>query len=876
MQWWQRLVDKSRAEHQLDRELCFHIERQIADYLAAGIAPDEARRRARREFGGLDQVREQCHEAQRGHLIETIVQDTHYGLRMLRKTPGFTAVVVLTLALGIGANTAIFSLVDGILLRALPFPHADRLVGVAAGTYPKGAFAEMRKRMQTMDVGAYSEGYELNLSGLGDPVRLNGTVVSAELFSVLGAVPEMGRTFSPGEDMSGRNRFVILSYSLWQRRFGGDPNILGHSIDLEGVDREIVGVMPAAFRFPSSKTDIWIPLDMDPRNQARYWAGDFMPVVGRLHPGATVAQARAEIRVFQAYAMTLFPWPMEPTWNKDVSVEPLETSIVGDFRDRLLLLLAAVTLVLLIACANVANLTLSRASTRRKEIALRTSLGASRGRILRQLLTESTVLASLGGILGLLFAWSGLSAIRAALPTDTPRLAEAGIDWRVLVFTGALTILTGLISGLLPAFESSRTEPAESLKSTGRSSATALSRRWRKGLVSVELALAVLLVSGAGLLLRSLWALSHMNPGFGPEHIVTARITPNESFCNDRGRCDQFYRNLLERVRGIPGVSDAATVNTLPLDGRVNKRSQHVEGRVPAPGEPDPLFWQNVVSPDYFRLMRIPVLRGRDFTNADGAGRPPVVILSESTARRFWPNGDALGKHLQPDGDQEWFTIVGIVADVRAYSLLHAAPTWIDGTVYIPYGPSVTLEDGSMPAEMTLVVRTPGDVSEIGRAIRDVAFTLNPEAPVSELKTMPAVVREAMSAPRSAMYLFLAFAALALILGVVGIYGVISFFVGQRTPEIGIRMALGAQRSDILRMVVAEGLSLTVPGVAAGLGAALGLSRLLGSLLYGVSATDPLALAGVALLFSCVAVLACCVPARRALRVDPAFALHEE
>jgi putative ABC transport system permease protein len=876
MRWWRRLLHRSWAENQLDAELRFHFEQQVADYIKAGITPEEARRRARSEFGGMDQVKEECHEAQRGYLLDTIVQDARYGLRMLRKAPGFATVAVLTLALGIGANTAIFSLVNGVLLRALPFPEASRLVSVTNGTYPKGAFAEMRKRIRTMDVGAYAEGYELNLSGLGNPVRLNGTAVSAELFSFLGAPAEMGRTFRPGEDTSGRNDFVILSHSLWQRRFGGDPKILGQSIDLEGVNREIVGVMPASFHFPSPQTDVWIPLDMDPRNQAHYWAGDFMPIVGRLRPGATSEQARAEIRVFQAYAMTLFPWPMEPTWNRDVSVESLQAAIVGDFRDRLLLLLAAVALVLLIACANVANLTLSRASTRRKEIALRTSLGASRGRVVRQLMTESVVLASIGGILGLFFAWSGLSAIRAALPGDTPRLAEAGIDWRVLVFTGALAILTGLIAGVLPAFASSRTELTESLKSGGRLSAVSVSRRWRKALVVLELALAVLLVSGAGLLIRSLWALSHVNPGFGVEHIVTARITPNESFCDDRGRCDQFYRRLVEQVRAIPGVSDAAVVNTLPLGGRLNKRSEHLEGYVPAPGKPDPLLWQNVVSPDYFRLMRIPVLRGRDFTTADSAGRPLVAVVTESTARRFWPKGDALGKHLQPDGDQEWSTIVGIVPDVRAYDLQHAAPTWIDGTVYIPYGPKVTLEDGSMPAEMTLVVRTSNDASEMGKTIRNVAFSLNPEAPVSELKTMPALVSAAVSAPRSVMYLFVAFAALALLLGVVGIYGVISFFVGQRTREIGIRMALGAQRSDILKMVVNEGLWLTIPGVVAGLGAALGLGRLLGSLLYGVSSTDPLALAAVALLFSCVALLACCVPARRALRVDPTFALREE
>jgi predicted permease len=875
MRWWQRFVDKSRAEKQLDSELRFHIEQQIADYIAAGIPPGEARRRARCEFGGLDQVKDDCHEARRGYLIETLIQDVRYGFRMLRKNPGFTVIGALTLALGIGANTAIFSLVNGVLLRPLPFPHGDRLVSVT-GTYPKGAFAEMRKQLRTMDVAAYYEGYELNLTGLGDPVRLNGTVVSAELFSVLGVRAQMGRTFRPGEDLSGRNSFVILSYGLWQRRFAGDPSIVGHSIDLEGVNREIIGVMPAGFRFPSRQTDVWIPLDMDPRNQAHYWAGDFMPIVGRLRPGATLEESRVEIRVFQAYAMTLFPWPMEPTWNKDVSVEPLQTAMVGDFRDRLLLLLAAVALVLLIACANVANLTLSRAATRGKEIALRTSLGASRGRIVRQLITESIVLAALGGILGLLFAWSGLSVIRAALPADTPRLAEAGIDGRVLLFTGVLVMVTGLVSGVVPALQSARAEITESLKAGGRGSAVFVSRHWRKGLVVVELGLAVLLVSAAGLLIRSLWTLSHMNPGFGLEHIVTARITPNEIFCNDRGKCDQFYRQLVEELRAIPGVSDTAVVNTLPLDGRLNKRSAHLEGYFPAPGEPDPLLWQNVVSADYFPLMRIPLLRGRGFTNSDSAGTPLVAIVTENTARRFWPNGDALGKHLEPDGDKEWYTIVGIVPDVRAYDLRHAAPRWIDGTIYIPYGPKVTLEDGSMPAEMTLVVRTSGDASQIGKAIRDVAFKLNPEAPVSELKTMPGVVSEAMSAPRSAMYLFVAFAALALVLGVTGIYGVISFFVGQRTREIGIRMALGARRRDVLKMIADEALSLTIRGVAAGLVAAIALGRLLGSLLYGVSATDPLALGGVALLFLFVALVACYLPARRAMRVDPVVALREE
>jgi putative ABC transport system permease protein len=875
MRWWQRLLHGSRADQQLDSELRFHLEQQIADYIASGIARDEARRRARLEFGGIESVKEDCHEARRSYFVETLIQDMRYGLRMLRKSPGFTAAAVITLALGIGANTAIFSLVNGVLLRALPFSHAEQLVSIT-GTYPKGAFADMRKQVRTMDVGGYYEGYELNLTGLGGPVRLDGTVVSAELFSVLGAATQIGRTFRPGEDIAGKNSFVILSHALWQQRLGGDPGIVGRWIDLEGTRREVIGVMPAGFRFPSAQTDVWIPLDMDPRNDVHYWGTDFMPVVGRLRGGATLEQARAEIRVFQAHAMKIFPWPMPATWNRGVSVVPLETAVVGDFRGRLFILLGAVALVLLIACANVANLTLSRAATRRTEIALRTSLGAGRGRIVRQLITESVVLASIGGMLGLLFASRGLSVIKAALPADTPRLTEVGLDWRVLMFTAALAILTGLVSGLVPALESSRTQITETLNIGSRSSPGSASRQWRKALVVVELGLAVLLVSAAGLLIRSLWALSHMNPGFGPEHIVTARITPNESFCDERGRCNQFYRDLVEQARAIPGVSDAAVVNTLPLGGRVNKRSADFEGYVPAAGEPDPLLWEFYVSADYFRLMGIPLLHGRDFTNADSAGTPLVAIVTTSTARRFWPNVDALGKHMRATGDTESYTIIGVVPDVMGYDLRHETPAYINGTVYVPYGPKATVADGRMPTEMSLVVRTSSDESQIGKSIHDIVFALNPEAPVSELKTMPGVLSEAMSAPRSAMYLFVAFAGLALVLGVVGIYGVIAFFVGQRTREIGIRMALGAQRSDVLKMVLNEGLSLTLPGVVAGLVAALGLTRLLGSLLYGVSATDPLVLGAVALLFGLVALVACCDPARRATRVDPVIVLREE
>jgi len=875
MGWLKRIFHKASEEKRLDSELQFHFEQQVADNVAAGMPPDEARRRARIEFGGLDQVKEECHEAQRGYFVETLIQDIRYGLRMLRKDLGFTAIAVLTLGLGIGANTAIFSLVNGVLLRALPFPNAQQLVSIN-GTYPKGAFAVMRDQVHTMDVAGYYEGHELNLTGVGDPVRLNGTLVSAELFTVLGASPQLGRTFRPGEDLAGKNSFVILSHALWQERFGGDPGVVGRLVNLEGVQREIVGVMPADFRFPSTQTDIWIPLDMDPRSEVHYWADDFMPVIGRLHAGTTIEQASAEIRLFQSRVKNMFPWPMPAAWNPAVAAVPLEGAIVGDFRSRLLILLGAVALVLLIACANVANLTLSRAATREKEIALRASLGASRLRIVRQLITESTVMAVVGGALGLFLASGGLSFIKAAFPADTPRLAEVGIDWRVLIFTVALAILTGLASGVVPALQSSRTDITESLKAGGRGSSVSVNRQWRKALVIGELGLAVLLVSSAGLLIRSLWALSHVNPGFRSEHVITARVTPNESFCNDRGRCEQFYRAVVDQVKALPGVSGAAVVNTLPLGGRVNKRAVDFEHYVPPPGNPGPLVWQVAVSADYFRLMNIPLLRGRGFTDADSSGNPPVAIVSASTARKFWPSAAAVGQHMEPTNVQDAYTVIGVVPDLRAYDLQHAEPNWIDGTVYVPYGPKATQPDGRMPAEMSLVVRSTVDQPQIEHLIREIVTALNPEAPVSEVKTMPAILSESVSAPRSVTYLFVSFAGLALILGVVGIYGVISFFVGQRTREIGIRMALGAQRIDVLKMVVNESLSLTLTGVTIGLVAAIGLTRLLGSWLYGVTATDPVSLGGVALLFAVVAVVACYVPARRATKVDPVIALRQE
>lgn len=867
--WWRK-----KREADLDAEVRGHLEMAARQREETGEKREEAERAARREFGNVELVKEVTRDMWEWKWLADLADDARYGLRMLRKNPGFTAVAALTLALGIGANTAIFSLVNGILLVSLPYRTPEQLVSVT-GSYPKGAFAAMREQMRTVDVAAYAEGHEFNLTGSGEPVRLTGTLVSAELLSVLGARAELGRTFYPGEDITGQDSYVILSHALWEQRFGSDTTILGRTILLGGVSRQVIGVMPADFRFPSPKTQVWIPLHNDPRSTFDYWAGDFIPAIGRLRPGSTMQQARAEIQTFQSRVYALFPWPMPPDWNADVSVVPLQNGMVADVRARLLLLLGAVALVLLIACANVANLMLSRAATREREIAVRSAMGAGRQRIARQLLTESLLLASLGGLLGLLFAAKGLALLKALLPADTPRLADVQVDWRVLAFTGGLAIVTGFVFGLAPALHSSRAALTEALKSGGRGGAPAVSRRLRSGLVVAQVAFAVLLVIAAGLLIRSLMALSHVNPGFHSEHLLTARLTPNESFCSDPERCLAFYRNVLDRIKVSPGVSDAALVNTLPLDGRVSKRSLDVENHLVPPGEDSPLFWLDVVTPDYFQVMRIPLLSGRGFTDSDLSGTPVAVIAAE-TARRFWPNQDAVGKHIRLLGDKEWRTVVGIVQDVRAYDMQRTVPPWIGGTAYVPYNPAATLEDRRIPVEMTIVIRTALDDSQMGPLLRRTAMNLNAETVVSDVKTMSTVVSEAVSTPESTTILFVVFACLALALGIVGVYGVLSFLVSNRTREIGIRVALGAQRSSVMLLVMKEGLRLSIAGIALGLMGALALMRLLSGELYGVNATDPLTFCGVTFLVAAASLLACYIPARRAMKVDPMVALRYE
>lgn len=807
--------------------------------------------------------------------MRTLLQEIRFGLRVLRKNPGFTIVAVLTLALGIGANSAIFSLVSGILLRPLPYAQPGSLVSIR-GTYPRGGFVAMRDQIHTMDVAAYAEGHEFNLTGVGEPVRLTSTLVSAELFSVLGAQPALGRTFHPGEDAAGRDNYVVLSDSLWRSRFAADASIVGRVIEVDGVGREVLGVMPPDFHFPSSKTQIWLPLHNDPANTIAYWAGDFMPVIGRLRPGSSIAAASAEVRLFQSRVGELFPWKMGAQWNADITVLPLQSSMVADVRNRLLMLLGAVLLILLIACANVANLILSRAATREKEFGIRAALGAGRDSIVRQLLTESVLLGCIGGACGLLIANAGLRILKFALPADTPRLLDARIDWRVLVFTGFLSLVTGAIFGLAPAFHSASSGLAAILKSGARGSTLSTSKPVRSSLAVAEIGLAALLIISAGLLIRSFWALSRIDPGFQSAHIVTARITPNQSFCNDPARCLAFYRSLLDQLRTAPSVTDAALVNTLPLNGRVAKRSLEFDNLRSASGDQLPLFWLHVVTPEYLRVMRIPLQSGRWFTQADESGNAAVAVITADSAERFWPGQSPIGKHIRFSRESEWREVIGVVSNVRAYDLQHATPDYMRGIVYVPYNAKSTGESGQIPADMTVAVRTAGDDSQIAATLRGIVTAANPEVPVSELKTMGAVLSEAVATPASTTSLFIAFAALALVLGMVGIYGVLAFLVSRRTREIGIRLAMGAQRKDVFRMVLKEGAKFYAAGVTIGLVAAFAATRLLTSELYGVSTLDPLTYAAVAAVMALVTLLACYVPARRAMRVDPLVALRYE
>ena len=872
---WRTQWRKDR-EADLERELRSDLELEAEEQQEAGVPAEEAQYRAMRSLGNAALVKEEVRKTWRWSWVEQFWQDVRYGLRGLRRSKGFTTVAALSLALGIGGNAAIFSLVNAILFQRLPFADPNCLVEVT-GYYPKGAIASLQEQSRTMDIAGYSYDTEVNLTGQGEAVRLAGSAVSANLFSILGVNAETGRALNTEEGQPGRDRVIVLSDGLWRRKFGANPDVMGRMVSIDGIDRQIVGVMPPAFEFPSANTQLWVPMRMDPSDSFDYWHTGFVPLVARLKSDATLAQARGEIRQLITNAITLFPYAMAKTWNADATVNPLQQALVSDVRSKLLVLQCAVALVLLVACANVASLLLARSAVRQKEMALRSALGADRSRIVRQLLTESIVLGFAGAVAGLALAYGILSVSKLAFPSDTPGLAAVHVDPRVVGFTILLAVITGLAFGLVPAISASRADLASTLRSAGRRTASSHSVRGRAALIAAEVALTVVLAVSAGLLVKTLWALAHVNPGFSPQQILTVRVTPNQSFCEERSRCVALYSQLLEHARSISGVSDIGATNALPLSGEVPAFPGEMEGHPDLPGQTvAPMLWAGAVTPEYFSMMHTPLLAGRTFTAADSENSELVVLVSAATAKRFWPSENPIGKHLRPVwGDEQWRTVVGVVGDVRLYRVGHELPDWISGVVYMPY-PQAFGIDKKLPSSMTLVVRTARDPQYVSGEIRRIVAELNPDVPVGEVHTLERIVASSKSQERSMMWLFIAFAGSAVLLAAIGTYGVVSFSTAQRIYEMGVRIALGATRRDLFGLILKLSLRLVLIGLGVGVVLALGATWTLSSFLYGVSSRDPLIFLGVSLLLIAVAILAGFVPARRAAQVDPMMALRAE
>ncbi|HEY9140627.1 MAG TPA: ABC transporter permease [Bryobacteraceae bacterium] len=874
---WHRLAFRWRRA-ELDRDLAEEIEfhralHQTAN-IRAGLAPEAALELSHRQMGNLTLASEECRDMWSFMRLERFLQDLRYAVRMFARTPGFTAIAVLSLAVGIGGNAAMFSLVDMLLVRPLPYRQPDRLIRIT-GIYPRAGASAFEQQSRTMDVAAASVGSDFNLTGQGEAARIFGAAASANLFSVLAAPAARGHTFQPGEDAPGRDGLVILSYSLWKTRFGGDPAIVGRVIALNGVNRQIVGIMPSGFSYPSSKVQLWVPMRFDPSNFLEYWAGEFVPLVARLRPGATPQQARSEIHAMVERFRKTFPYPMARDWNADSTAIPLQRDLVGDIRGKLIILLASVGLVLLIACVNVASLLLSRATARRKEIALRVALGASRLRIVRQLMTESLLLALAGGGLGILLGMSALSIFKSVLPSSTPGLAQAAIDWQVAGAIAALALATGLAFGFAPALSASQIDLGTSIKAGSQRSTGTVWTRLRSWLIAAEVAFTVVLVVSSGLLIRSLYSLSEAHPGFDPARILTVRISPSQSACTERPACIALYGRLLERAGKLAGVEEAAISSTVPLDGELPTLAVDVEGHPKSADYPAPMFWAGAISPGYLGLLRIPLLSGRALTEADGGKSSAVVLISAATARRFWPGENPIGKHVKSTGESQWRTVVGVVGDVRQFRLSQGLPDWVAGAVYMPYAQAVRA-DGQIPAAMTLLVRTSGGGERLAAGIRQLAVDQDPNAPVGQVQPLEQVVSGSIAEFRSTIRVFISFAAAAILLAAIGIYGLVSYWVTQRTYEIGLRVAIGATRRRIVSMILAQGLRVALYGIGAGLAAALALTRFLASLLYGVAATDPLTFLAVAALVLGVAITATALPAWRASRIDPVQSLRVE
>src|SRR5437764_1157227 len=878
-------------EVEIVEELSQHLEEEYERALSCGASEDEARQQALEQLNAPDLLgRELKHVERRVSqnpvtlgaegkitIFADLWQDLRYGLRSLLKNPSFTIIAVIALALGIGANSAIFSVVNAVLLRPLPFKNPAQLVMVWENAthlgFPKNTpsppnFVDWQKQNTVFTGMAAMSEHSFNLTGVGEPERLDGRRVSANLFDLLGVPALLGRTFVPDDDRPGTH-VVLLSYSLWQRRFGSDPSVVGRALTLNGESYTVIGIMPRFVQLPgfANRNDqLWVPIAF-PAEEASQRGNHFLEVIARLKPGITLKQAQAEMETIAARLAQQYP-----DYNTRIGavVVPLHEEVVGDIKPALLVLLGAVGFVLLIACANVANLLLARAAVRQKEIAVRLALGANQSRLIRQFLTESVLLAMFGAGLGLLLAFLGLRALRTFIPASISQVETINIDARVLIFTALVAVVTGIAFGLAPAIQGSHLNLNDTLKEGGRDSAGgSKGNRARSLLVIGEVAISFVLLIGAGLLINSFFHLRNLDPGFRADHLLTMKVDLSEVKYPDRERRAAFFDEVMRRVRELPAVQSAAVADNLPLTFDGNSMTIGVEGMPdPPPGQrPDVIF--RAIGPGYFNTMAIPIVGGRDFTDQDKADSKDVVAISEKTAQHFWPGQDPIGKRLKPGSStskSEWREVIGIVKDVRQNDLI-ALPKM---QMYFSYRQPKEI------AANALVVRTTIEPMSLAGSVRNAIWSVDKDQTVAQIDTMDHIVAEAVARQRFSMVLLGVFAVLALLLASVGIYGVMSYSVAQRTREIGIRMALGARRVDVLQMTVGQGLKLVGAGMILGLGAAFLLTRVLATLLYGISATDPITFIGISVVLLAVAILASYVPALRATKIDPITALRAQ
>jgi putative ABC transport system permease protein len=877
----------SNIDADIDDELRFHLDMRVRDYEARGLLTDDARRAAAERFGDIHDIgaalrhhdRRRERGRQRQEYMSDLTNDLRYGIRAFRRAPAFTTVALLTLALGIGATTAIFSVVNAVILRPLPYPGADRLVQVWMDNRRTGLkedihswpnYADLRDQNRVFSGAAayFTRGFNLTVGCGGsecEPERVSGLVSTPDMFGVLGVSPALGRGFTAAETETGRDGVVVLSHGLWTRLFAGDRNVLGRQVRLNGRERTVIGVMPPGFAFPTRDVAIWVPLALDAdTKQAR--SAFFLYAVGRLKPGVEFSRAVADLNTIARRLEQQY------NTNRDIGVYlvPLPEQIVGrTLRTSLWVMMAAVAAVLLIACANVANLMLSRAAVREREIGVRVALGAGRTRLIRQLLTESVLLSVLGAALGTALAWGGLRVLTRLAPQDIPRLDQVGIDLPVLSVTLVVAVITGIAFGLVPALQSSRNATGTALREQIRGGTGGRrAQRVRRSLVAAQIALVVVLLTGAGLLIRSFVRLQRVDLHFRADHLLTMRFSmPGAKYPTPQSRT-AFQGTLLERVRQLPGVTGAAYITDIFLSSTPNSTNFTLAGREMTQEEQGIEIPFDAVSPDYFKVMGVPLLRGRTFTAADNADAPQVVIINETMAKRFWPNEDPLGKQFcygGPGCGPPVLTIVGVVGDMRR--------TGFDAPVrYETFRPSTQYDVGTL----TLVVRTVGDPLTAVAPVRAQLRALDPEQPVFAVASMDQLLSGMVAQRRFSMALLGTFAALALVLGVVGVYGVTSYLVAQRTREVGVRLALGAPPGQVVAMVVRQGMMVAAIGLAIGLAAALVAARLMAGLLFGVGPYDIATLGAVTLVIAFATLIANWLPALRAAHVDPLTALRSD